>query len=143
MFKPRDPAPEEKPPEVDFMRLMLGLRTELAHSVGGVLLRGSRAVPVGVVPGATASVLTSPGRLVGWSLTEASGAADALVRLYDGDPAAGGTLIARLPLVNGQNDTKSVSPGVGVVRGIYALITAGDGSPGGTVEGSVWVGEVD
>lgn len=130
-----EPAPEEKPPEVDFMRLMLGLRTELAHSLSGVLLRGSRPVPIGATAGATASASTSAGRLVGWSITETAAAA-AKVTLYDGDPANGGTFLLSVPLLANGNDTKSLTHGPGFIRGLFVVTT-------GTVEGTVWLGDVD
>lgn len=134
LFNNSAEAPEPtKPEEVDFMRFLTGLRAELAHSLGGVLLRGARPVPIGISPEATSFVSTSARRLVGWSVTETTGAGTASVKIYDGQ---GGLLIASLPLVAGQSRTDSLTPGLGVVRGIYVVIT-------GSVEGSVWVGETD
>lgn len=132
-FKNTETPEETKPPEVDFMRFLTGLRAELAHSLGGVLLRGARPVPIGISAEATPYVSTSAGRLVGWSVTETTGAGTASVKLYDGN---GGLLIASLPLTAGQSRTDSLTPGLGVVRGIYAVVT-------GSVEGTVWVGETD
>lgn len=129
--------PEQKPEEVDFMRFLNEMRTSLSQSLSGVLLRGARPVPVGISPGASPSASSSPGRLVGWSLTEAGNpGSDASVRLYDGNPADGGLLVASIPLAVLQNTTESLNPGPSLVRGLYVQTT-------GTVEGSVWLGAVD
>lgn len=128
----------ERPAEVDFMRFLNTMRTSLAQSLSGVMLRGSRAVQIGTAEGATAQATNSPGRLVGWSIREAATVpGPALVRLLDGDPANGGKLVACIALTANQSVTKSFNPGPAVVQGLYVQIVSG------VVEGSVWLGATD
>jgi hypothetical protein len=142
-------AEEERPPEVDFMRFFNQLRTDVSESVAGVMLRGARPVPIGNAAdladrpnGATDRPTTSPGRLVGWSIRavgiDPDPPADAVVRLYDGAPADGGTLVAVVSLsLPFSADTQSLSPGPGLVRGLHVEYVTG------VVEGTVWLGGVD
>lgn len=134
-----EPATDERPAEVDFMRFLNGLRTSLAQSLAGVMLRGARPVQIGTAEGSTASASQSPGRLVGWSIREAHPTvpAPATVRLLDGDPANGGKVIAVVELLADGSNTKSLNPGPAFVQGLYVQVVTG------TVEGAVWLGAMD
>jgi hypothetical protein len=60
-------VPDETEPvdQIAMVRWLAQMRADVAETVGGVMLRGARAIPLTVLP----TILSaSPGRLVGWSL---------------------------------------------------------------------------
>lgn len=79
---------------------------------------------------------TSPGRLVGWSIRETSGAAPATVTIYDGREATA-NILAVVNLLAGVSSTIGL-PGSGVSFG-DGLYVAGTGA----VAGALYFGAVD
>jgi hypothetical protein len=126
------PAPTEQNTQaIDYVRWTSQLRAELAATLGGVLLRGARAIQVGVSPG-TKRPLTAPGTLLGYSLRNIDAGASTVL-LRDGCDA-GGLLLLPVPLAIGAFDVRWFGPGgINVSAGLFADIT-------GTVDGCVFVG---
>lgn len=122
--------------EIDYVRWAMQLQADLAQSLGGVMLRGARPVPLGTAANSSSRPTSSPGRLVGWSVRETSGAAAATVRLFDGRDTSG-TLLATLQLTSGQSHQNWLGgSGVSITDALYVDIT-------GQIEGSVYLGAVD
>lgn len=96
------------------------LQTELAQSVGGVLLRGARVAQIesGRRP------MTAGGALVGYSIRESAGAA-AVVNLRDG-PDAAGQLVATVALAANAAETVWFGPGgLNLANGLFVEIATG------------------
>lgn len=131
---------DELQAQFDFVKWGAQLRAELASSIAGVWLRGAEARPVGAgVTAGSPRVSNSPGRLVGWSLSQDSAAAGvALVELYDGQDATG-SLVASQTLAVGGSSTFS-HHGIGFVYGLFANIT---GPGAATVRGSIFLGKTE
>lgn len=128
---------QEDPPEAEYIRWLSQLQADLAQSIGGVSMRANRAIPLGISPGATRQPLTSPGRILGWSVHETVGAAPCIIRLWDGREA-GGSLLAIIGCgaLSSANVWASGS-GINVSDGVYTEIVSG------TVEGVIYIGGVD
>src|SRR4051794_32192724 len=71
-------------PDTEYVRWMTQLQADLAKSLGGVMLQAAQPVAVGSAPGGSLRPLSSPGRIVGWSIRETTGTAGAVVTLWDG-----------------------------------------------------------
>lgn len=73
------------------------------------------------------------GLVMGWSLLETTGAAAAVVELYDGQDA-GGQLVAAISLSPGQSTRDWLGPsGIETDIGLFVRVVSG------TVRGAVWV----
>ena len=136
------PQPEKATAEIDYVRWLQQMQTDLAETLGGVMLRAARPVQVLTTTSGTARPLSSPGRLVGWSMRETGGAAPAVVRLYDGrDNAA--PLVASLSLPQGSDRIAWLAPGgVSLQEGLYVECVAGGGLSQ-LVEGCVYLGAAE
>ena len=125
--------PDNQIREIDYIRWLSQMQADIAESLGGVMLRGARPVPIGTAPGGSPHPLTSPGRLVGWSVRETSGADAAVVALWDAREA-GSRPLAYISLAGGASDTRMLSPGVSVVDALFVEVVSG------AVEGVVYLG---
>ncbi|NUO44680.1 MAG: hypothetical protein HOV82_21930 [Streptomyces sp.] len=133
------PTQDKGSDEIDFVRWFSQLEGNLAETLGGVLLRAARPVQVGDAAGAQNLASTSAGRLVGWSLREATGAAPGVVRIWDGRDNQG-ALLACINLGQGASETQWMAPGgVSFQHGCFVEIIAGGGLSA-DVEGAVFLG---
>jgi hypothetical protein len=131
------PEQPEHARDTDVLRWLAQMQADLAQSLGGIMLRAARAVPVGTADGGTSMVSSSPGRLVGWSLRETTGSAGFTVRLRNGTDS-GQPLIACVAGAAGAVDTRFLAPGgVSFTEGLYVEILSG------TVEGVVYLGAAE
>ena len=136
------PAPEKDTEEIAYVRWLQQMQTDLAESVNGVLLRGARAVQIGTAAGSTARPTSAGGRLVGWSLREATGELPAVVRLRDGR-STDDVLVAVVNLGQGASETQWMAPGgVSLTEGLYVEIVDGAGLSV-DVEGAVYLGAAE
>lgn len=102
-----------------------------AQSLNGVLLRGARAVPIGLSAGGTVQPSVSNGALVGYALRETSGAATATVELRQHNAA--GDLLIPIKLAAGATTIMWLAPGgVSYSDGLFVVVT-------GAVDGSVFL----
>lgn len=133
------PDQPDTAPGIDMVRWLAQMRADLAETLGGIMLRSARPLPIGTAAGSSTHPLGSPGRLVGWSLRETSGSAPATVRIYDGQDT-GGTLLACIQVAASPSSASCLNlwlgSGVSITNGLYLDIT-------GTIEGSVYVGAAD
>lgn len=129
--------------EIDYVRWLQQMQTDLAETLGGVMLRGSRAVQVGISDQATARASTSPGRLVGWSLrVPAFSTNPGVVKLHDGQDA-NGPVIAVINLPAGSSKTETLGhAGVSFQHGLFVEIVTG-GSVETGIEGAVYLGAAE
>ncbi|MFC8717782.1 hypothetical protein [Kitasatospora sp. NPDC057198] len=124
------------PPEGEYIRWLSQLQADLAESINGVAIRAARPVPIGSAPGSSARPLSSPGRVVGWSVRETAGAA-AVVRLWDGRDA-GGQLLAAISLAaSGAQTIMPTGGGINVSDALFVEVVSG------AVEGVLYLGAVD
>jgi hypothetical protein len=116
---------------VTFTKWISELRTDLAGSVSGVLLRGALVVPVGSAANATSRPTTTGGALVGYGLRNTDPANPATVYLRDGADSDG-TLVVPIQLAGGAAASAWFGPGgLNLVSGLFVDIAAG------AVEGTV------
>jgi hypothetical protein len=135
-----DVQDEPQPSEVDVFRWLAQMQADVVESVGGIMLRSARVVPLTVLP---TIVSASPGRLVGWSLRiPVFGANPAVVRLRDGDSAAA-DLISVINLPAASSSNVWLSPGgVSFQNGLFVEVVTG-GSLETAVEGTLYLGAAD
>jgi hypothetical protein len=135
-------APDESEPvdQIAMVRWLSQMRADVAETVGGVMLRAARPVPLTVLP---SRVSTSPGRLVGWSLRiPVFGTNPAVLKLHDASDA-GGDLVAVINLPAASSDTKLLGGGgVSFSNGLYVELVTG-GSLETAVEGCIYLGAAD
>jgi hypothetical protein len=135
-----EPAPEKGTKEIDYVRWLQQMQTDLAETMGGVLLRGARAVQVGTAGGGTQRATSSPGRLVGWSLRETVGTQAGVVRFYDGRDA-NGLLVATVALPQGSDRQAWFAPGgISLTEGLFVEFVGGLSQ---TIEGAVFLGAAE
>lgn len=136
------PKPEKATEEIDYVRWLQQMQTDLAETMGGVLLRGARPVQIGTATDATTRVSSSPGRLVGWSVRTSAFATDpGAVKLHDGTDA-NGPIIAVINVLEGTSNTVWMAPGgVSFQHGLFVEILSGAGLT--TVEGAVYLGAAE
>lgn len=133
-------TPEKSTREIDYVRWLQQMQTDLTETLGGVMLRGARPVQVGTAAGGTMRPTSAPGRLVGWSLRETGGTAAAVVRMYDGRDATA-PLVAVVTLSQGTSGTDWLSPGgVSLTEGLYLELVGGLSQ---LVEGVVYLGAAE
>lgn len=133
-----------EPPEVVFTRWLENLRVDLAQTVGGVLLRGARPVPVGDTSGATKRPLNAPGALVGYGLTNRDTVSNVNVKIYfrDGKDEDADVILS-VTLAPGESVRDWFGPGgIHLSHGLFIDYVKDDDSPG-ELEGSVWLRGVD
>ncbi|MDR6212172.1 hypothetical protein QE364_003903 [Nocardioides zeae] len=122
------------PPEVaaQFTRWITELQVDVAETVGGVLLRGARVVPVGISQGATSRPTTAAGSLVGFALRNRSEEADVSVTVYlhDGWDDTGDVVLA-VSLAPGESVRDWFGPGG--LNIAYGLFVHADGPVDGSV----------
>jgi hypothetical protein len=127
---------------IDHVRWLSQMQADLAQSLGGVMLQGARPVAIGSAPGGSQRPLSSPGRLVGWSVHETSGTGSAVLRIWDGRET-NTRLVAILSVPAGQAvDNVWISPGVSITDALYVEILSGGGLST-TVEGVLYLGAAD
>ena len=121
-----------------------GQRTREAFQAGlSEFVRGQRVTGAIRRPIRGGQVYTVGGRLAGWSVRAAGGAAT--IDLYDGHDDTG-DILASIRLADGQSSAQTMMPaGVTFADGIYADVTIVDTVEGtaGSVTGAVWLGAVD
>jgi len=129
--------------EIDYVRWLSQLQSDLAASLGGIMLRGALPVAVGAAPGGTLRPLSSPGRIVGWSLHETKGTSPALVRLWNGREAANSPPLAYIAIGQGGVDNVWLgNSGISVTEAVLVEFVSGGGLST-DVEGVLYLGAVD
>jgi hypothetical protein len=136
---PAPVPPEEGTKEIDYVRWLQQMQTDLTETLGGVLLRGARPVQIGSADGATTRPATSAGRLVGWSLRVSTLATDpGVVQLRDGADA-NGSVIAVIIIPPGRSEQHWMAPGgISFQNGLFAEILSGAGLS--VPQGAVFLG---
>lgn len=136
---PPPQPPDKATPEIDYVRWAMQMQTDMAETLGGVLLRAARPVQIGSAPGATTRAATTPGRLVGWSLRVSTLATDpAVVQLRDGIDV-NGDLIAAIIVPPGRDAQQWMAPGgISFQNGLFVDILSGAGLS--TPQGSIFLG---
>jgi hypothetical protein len=130
---------EDEPREVDVARWLAQMQADVAESLGGVMLRSARPVPITVLPTILSS---SPGRLVGWSVHETVGANPYVIRLRNGTEGSA-DLVAVISGNAGSAESRWFGPGgISFTEGLYVEIVVGGGLSQ-TVEGVVYIGAAD
>lgn len=100
-------------------------------------VRGALALPIGATDKAKTILSNSDGRLMGWAIKEATGAASAEIALLDGTNVDG-DLLAPITLSAGQSSREWFGPaGVSFGAGLFVQTVSG------AVTGTVWLGAVD
>lgn len=128
---------DSKVPEVEYVRWALQMQADLAASLGGVMLRGALPIPIGSAPGGSLRPLSSPGRIVGWSVHETSGTNPAFLRVWDGREP-GNKPLAYIGLTAGQVLNHWIGGGgISVTDALSVELVTG------TVEGVLYLGGVD
>jgi hypothetical protein len=147
MFRTPGPAaarlqvPEQPDPasEIEVVRWMEQMRTDLAESLGGIMLRAVRPVPLTVLP----TILSaSPGRLVGWSLRETGGTNGFACRFYNGDNSAADVVAIEGGPASAVRTQLFPAGGISFTEGLYLSLVTG-GSLSSSVEGVVYLGASD
>lgn len=129
----------EKPivtaPLIDFTAWLENLRTDVSETVGGVVLRGARAVQVGGDTG-TSRPTTAAGALVGFALRNTTAAA-LTAYLRDGRDA-NAPIVMPLRFEADGIERESFAPGgINLTEGLYV------DAPAGALEGAVYLRGVD
>ncbi len=128
--------------EIDYVRWAAQMQADLAASLGGVMLRGALPIPIGTAPGGSPRPLSSPGRIVGWSLHETGGTNPAVLRIWDGRET-GSNPLAYLGVPAAGTETRWLGGGgISVTDALLIEITTGD-SLSTDVEGVLYLGGVD
>lgn len=125
--KPIPAAPEPAQADTEFVRWGAELQRALAQSVGGVMLRGSRAVPVGTAPSGTMRPASGHAdALVGFALRNPSSTTETVVTFYDGHNANGNYLF-EVSLAAGESSREwwGAGGGVALTRGLFLSDSAG------------------
>ena len=116
-----------------FTQWLETLRVAVMESVGGVVLRGARAVPVGSSSSGTSRPANTPTTLTGFALRNTSGATPAVVVLRDGSDASGDMLVP-ITLAPSESVREWFGPaGVNVAVGVFVDVVSGD------VDGAVFL----
>lgn len=134
-----DVPDEQEPSEVDVVRWLSQMQADVVESVGGIMLRSARPYLLTVLP---TIVSASPGRLMGWSVRETTGANPYVIRFHNGDsPAA--DLVGMITGGGGTADNKWFGPGgVSFTEGLYVEVVTGGGLSQ-AIEGVVYLGAAD
>lgn len=120
-------------PQIEFTKWLAQLKTDVAESVSGVVLRGARPVPVGITQGATKRPTTVAGALVGFALRNRSASTDTNVVVYFYDGAGtDGDVILTVTLAPGESARDWFGPG-GIHLGARGLYVEADGPIDGSV----------
>jgi hypothetical protein len=136
-------APDQAEPEGDiqFVRWLSQMQTDLAQSIGGITLQAARPHTL-TLGSATGSQLSGvAGRLVGWSVRETGGVNPLAARLRNGADNAQ-PIIAEIYAEAGKVDTKWLPPGVSFTEGLYLEVVTGTGLST-SIEGTVYIGAAD
>jgi len=132
MSAPKGPTPSEIALADALAAAMLRWeesQVQMAQTLGGVLLRGARAVPVGI--NGTTRPSLADGALMGFALRETSGAAPATIELRAHD--ASGDLIAPITLAAGASTHDwFAGGGISFADGLFVVVT-------GAVDGAVFL----
>jgi hypothetical protein len=122
-------------PLIDFTAWLENLRTDVSETVGGVVLRGSRAVQVGGDSG-THRPTSAAGALVGFALRNTT-AAPVTAYLRDGRDA-NAPIVMPLRFEAEGIDRDNFGPaGINLTEGLYV------DAPAGALEGAVYLRGVD
>jgi hypothetical protein len=133
---PDEPEPVQ---EIDVVRWLAQMQADVAESLGGIMLRAARPVALTVLPTIASA---SPGRLVGWSVRETTGANPYVLRFHNGDNASA-DLIAMITGGGGTADNKWFGPGgLSFTEGLYVEVITGAGLSQ-AIEGVLYVGSAD
>ncbi|WP_405889593.1 hypothetical protein OG762_52420 (plasmid) [Streptomyces sp. NBC_01136] len=133
-------TPDETEPvqQAEVVRWLSQMRADMAETLGGIMLRSVRPVPITALPTLMSS---SPGRLVGWSLHESTGANPFVVKFHNGSDAAQ-DVVAISGGGGGTVDTKWFGGGISFTEGLFVEILTGGGLSQ-AVEGTVYLGAAD
>lgn len=134
-------VPDEKEPvrEVDMVRWLSQMRADLAETLGGIMLRAVRPVSLTVLPTVLSS---SPGRLVGWSLRETSGANPYAVRFHNGIDASADVVAIGGGLAGGIDTRLFPAGGISITEGLFVEPVTG-ANLSVAIEGTVYLGAAD
>lgn len=132
---------DEATDHTEYIRWLSQLQADVAQSLGGIMLQGARPVPIGLAPGGTKTAIRSPGRLVGWSLHETTGANPALVRFWDGREV-GANPLGYVTVNAGQAINLWNPPGISITDALLVEFVTGGGLST-SVEGVVYLGAAD
>lgn len=135
--------PEAEPretTEMDYLKWLLSMQTDVAETLNGVLLKGARPAPFGVVDSSLGVVrlTSSAGRLVGWSLREFGGVNPAVIRLRDSRDTSG-TIVSVITLAANGAQNQWIHPGVSFVDALSAELVTG-ANLSASVEGAIYFG---
>lgn len=136
-------APDQPDPdrEIEYVRWLSQMQTDLAQSIGGITLQGARPVTL-TLGSSTGSVLsTVGGRLVGWSIRETGGVNPLVLRFRNGGDS-GQPVIATAYAPAGQVTAPWMPPGVSYTEGLYLEVVTGTGLST-SLEGAVYLGAAD
>jgi hypothetical protein len=134
--------PDDQVQEVDYVRWLMQMSADLATSLGGVMLQGALPVPIGSAPGGSVRPLSSPGRIVGWSLHETGGTNPAVMRVWDGRESGTKPLVYVSIPASGTDNRWLGTGGISVTDALFIEFAAG-GSLSQSVEGVLYLGAVD
>jgi len=130
---------EEEPREIDVARWLAQMQTDVAESLGGIMLRAARPVALTVLP---TIVSSSPGRLVGWSVRETVGTDPYVLRFHNGDNDEA-DLVAMITGGAGTADNQWFGPGgLSFTEGLYVELVSGGGLSS-AIEGVLYLGSAD
>lgn len=130
---------EVEPTEIDVARWLSQMQADVVESLGGIMLRAARPVPLTVLP---THVSSSPGRLVGWSVRETVGTNPYVLRFHNGtDDQA--DLVAMITGAAGSADNHWFGPGgLSFTEGLYVELVTGGGLST-AIEGVLYLGAAD
>jgi hypothetical protein len=123
--------------QIDYLRWLSQMQSDMAASLGGVMLQGALPIPIGSAPGGSARPLSSPGRVLGWSIHETSGTVAAVVRIWDGREAGSKPLGYVALAAGGVSNHWIGGGGISVTDALFVETLSG------TVEGVLYLGGVD
>lgn len=129
------------PPEVEYMRWLSQMQSDLAQSIGGITLQAARPVTL-TLGTATGSALSGVGgRLVGWSVRETGGTNPLVLRFRNGTDADQ-PVIGEAYTPAGQVTSQWFPPGVSFTEGLFLEVVTGAGLST-SLEGAVYLGGAD
>lgn len=136
-------APDQAEPDsqIEYIRWLSQMQTDLAQSIGGITLQAARphTLSLGTATGSQLSGVA--GRLVGWSIRESAGVNPLVVRLRNGADASQ-PIIAEVYAPAGQVSNQWMPPGVSFTEGLYLEVVTGTGLST-SIEGAVYLGAAD
>jgi hypothetical protein len=135
------PDQPDPPQQVEYMRWLSQMQSDLAESIGGITLQAARPVTL-TLGTSTGSLLSGVGgRLVGWSIRESGGVNPLVIRFRNGCDNQQ-PIIGEAYAPAGQVAAQWMPPGVSFTEGLYLEVVTGAGLSG-SLEGAVYLGAAD